>query len=698
MTDVIKTADREGVRVITIDNAPVNAISAAVRSGLLAATKAAVADPKVKAIVVTGAGRAFIAGADIREFGKPPAQGVPSLRENIDALEASPKTVVAAINGAAAGGGLEIALGCHYRVAHPKAVLGLPEVNLGTIPGASGTQRLPRAVGVEAALDMIVNGALIPAAKCPPGLADGVAEDVVGAAVALALKNPVRRLAEDDSKLASAKAKPSLFDNYRKGMARRFRGFTAPYKCVEAVELCVKLPFAQAVEKERDIFVWCQAQPEARGMRHVFFSEREVARVPWIAKDVKPRELKIAGVVGCGTMGGGIAMNFANAGIPVTVVETDPKALERGLGIIKKNYAGTVEKGRMKQADMDKRMGLIKGSTRFEDLKDADIVIEAVFENLALKREIFGKLDKIAKSEAILATNTSTLDVDAIAEATRRPDKVVGTHFFSPANVMKLLENVKGAKTSPETAQTAMELAKRINKVGVMVGVCDGFVGNRMLYGYTRQAGFLVEEGASPEQVDKAIYEFGFPMGPFQMSDLAGIDVGYLVRKERRERAPTNKRYAYTVADRLYEMGRYGQKTGKGYYLYDAERNRKSDPEVQALVEQVSKEQGRARRAIGAEEIVERCMYALVNEGAKILEEGIAARPLDIDMIWIFGYGFPRYRGGPMFWADEIGLPKLLGRLEHYSRTVDRDWLEPAPLLRKLVKEGKSFRDWAAAQ
>jgi 3-hydroxyacyl-CoA dehydrogenase len=695
MTDVIKTADREGVRIITIDNAPVNAISAAVRSGLLKATDDAVADPKVKAIVVTGAGRAFVAGADIREFGKAPAQGVPTLRDNIAALEASPKTVVAAINGAAAGGGLEIALGCHYRVAHPKAPLGLPEVNLGTIPGATGTQRLPRAIGVEAALDMIVSGALIPAARCPAGLADDIAEDVVGKAVSLALAKPVRRLSEDDSKLASAKAKPALFDDYRKGMARRFRGFTAPYKCVEAVELCVKHPYAVASEKEREIFVWCQGQPEARAMRHVFFSEREVARSPWIPKETKPREIKSAGVIGCGTMGGGIAMNFANAGIPVTVVENDAAALERGLGIIRKNYAGTVEKGRMKPEDMEKRMGLIKGATSYDALKDVDIVIEAVFENLALKREIFGKLDRIAKPGAVLATNTSTLDVDAIAAATKRPESVVGTHFFSPANVMRLLENVKGAKTSPETAQTAMELGRRINKVAVMVGVCDGFVGNRMLYGYTRQAGFLLEEGATPEQVDKAIYDFGFPMGPFQMSDLAGIDVGYLVRMERRENAPTNKRYAYTVADRLYEMGRYGQKTGRGFYLYDAERNRKSDPEVAALVEQVSKENGRTRRAIGAEEIVERCMYALVNEGAKILDEGIAARPLDIDMIWIFGYGFPRYRGGPMHWADEIGLPKLLERLEHYYQSADRDWLEPAPLLRRLVKEGKKFRERA---
>ena len=697
MTDVIKTADREGVRIVTIDNAPVNAISAAVRSGLLKATQDAIADPKVKAIVVTGAGRAFVAGADIREFGKAPPQGVPTLRDNIAALEASPKTVVAAINGAAAGGGLEIALGCHYRVAHPKAPLGLPEVNLGTIPGASGTQRLPRAIGIEPALDMIVGGALIPAARCPAGLADEVAEDVVGKAVALALAKPVRRLSEDDGKLAAAKAKPALFDDYRKGMARRFRGFTAPFKCVEAVELCVRYPYAEAIERERDIFVWCQGQPEARAMRHVFFSEREVARSPWIPKETKPREIKSAGVIGCGTMGGGIAMNFANAGIPVTVVEPQPEGLKRGLDIIRKNYAGAVERGRMKQADLDKRMDLIKGSTKFEDLKHADIIIEAVFESLNLKREIFSEIDMVAKPGAILATNTSTLDIDAIADATKRPEAVVGTHFFSPANVMKLLENVKGAKTSPETAQTAMELGRRINKVAVLVGVCDGFVGNRMLYAYTRQAGFLLEEGATAEQVDKAIYDFGFPMGPFQMSDLAGIDVGYLVRKERREHAPTNKRYAYTVSDRLYEQGRYGQKTGRGFYLYDAERNRKVDPEVNALVEQVSKEHGRTRRAIGAEEIVERCMYALVNEGAKILEEGIAARPLDIDMIWIFGYGFPRYRGGPMHWADEVGLAKLLERLEHYYQSADRDWLEPAPLLRRLVKDGKKFREWAAA-
>ena len=402
-------------------------------------------------------------------------------------------------------------------------------------------------------------------------------------------------------------------------------------------------------------------------------------------------------VIGGGTMGGGIAMNFANAGIPVTVVENTPEALERGLGLIRKNYAATVEKGRLSQAEMDKRMALIRGTTRMEDLADADIVIEAAFEKLSLKKEIFEKLDAICKPQAILATNTSTLDVNAIADATRRPEKVVGTHFFSPANVMRLLENVRAERTSNETAQTAMDLAKRLGKVGVMVGVCDGFVGNRMLYAYARQAAFMLEEGATPEQVDRVIYEFGFPMGPFAMSDLAGLDVGYLVRKERGERAPTNRRYANTVADRLYEMGRLGQKNGKGWYLYDAERRRQVDPAVTALIEAVAKERGVERRTIGDEEILERCMYALVNEGAKLLDEGIAARPLDIDLIWIYGYGYPRYRGGPMFWADEVGLPKLLERLEHYYRTADRDWLEPAPLLRKLAKEGKKFRDWAAA-
>ncbi len=695
MNDVIKSADRDGVRIVTIDSPPVNAISAAVRSGLMAAVKSAVADPAVKAIVVTGAGRAFIAGADIREFGKPAPPGVPNLRDCIVALEASSKPVVAAVNGAAAGGGLEIALGCHYRVAHPKAMLGVPEVNLGTIPGATRTQRVPRAVGVPAALDMTVNGALVPAPKCPPGLVDEVADDCVGRAVALALAKPVRRLSQDDGKLAAAKANPALFDDYRKGMAKRFRGFTAPFKCVEAIELCVKLPYDQAIAEERRIFEWCQAQPEARAMRHVFFAEREVARVPSIAPDTKGRAIETAGIVGCGTMGGGIAMNFANAGIPVTVVETDQGALDRGLGLIRKNYAATVEKGRMTQAEMERRVTLIRPSTRYDDLKHADIVIEAVYENLELKRQIFAKLDAVTKPEAILATNTSTLDINAIAAATRRADRVVGTHFFSPANVMRLMENVRAARTSDQTAQTAMDLARRINKVGVMVGVCDGFVGNRMLYAYTRQAGFLLEEGALPEQVDRVIYEFGFPMGPFQMADLAGLDIGYQVRKERDKSAPTNKRSS-PIADRLVEMGRHGQKNGKGFYAYDARRNRSVDPEVTALIESVSRERGTTRRQLADHEILERCMYALVNEGAKLLAEGIASRPMDIDLIWIFGYGFPRYRGGPMFWADEVGLAKVHERLDHYWHHHDPDWLEPAPLLADLAARNSTFKEWSA--
>ena len=696
MNDVVKTADRDGVRIITVDSPPVNALSFAVRQGLMQAIAAAAADPTVKGVVLTGAGRAFIAGADIREFGKPQAYASPNLREVIAAFEATNKTVVAAINGAAAGGGMELALGCHYRVAHPKSVLGLPEVNLGTIPGATGTQRLPRAVGVEAALELITTGALIPAPRAHKlGMADAVAEDVVGEAVRIAATSPVRRLSEDDSKLAAARANPGLFEEFRKGLAKRARGMHAPYKAVDAVEHCLKLPYAEAVAKEREIFLWCQDQAEARAMRHVFFAERDVARVPSIPKDTRPGPLNRVGIVGCGTMGGGIAMNFANSGIPVTVLETDPAALERGLAIVRKNYQSTVDKGRLSQAEMDKRLALIAGTTRYDELKDVDFVIEAAFEKMALKKEIFGKLDAACKPEAILATNTSTLDVNEIADATTRPERVVGTHFFSPANVMRLLENVRAERTSNETAQTAMELARRIGKVGVMVGVCDGFVGNRMLYAYARQAAFLVEEGAAPEQVDRVIHEFGFPMGPFQMSDLAGLDVGYLVRKERAGREPTNKRYANTVADRLYEAGRLGQKNGKGWYLYDAQRNRTVDPAVTAMIETVRREQNRAPRAVDDAEILERCLYALVNEGAKLLEERIAARPLDIDLIWIHGYGFPRYRGGPMHWADEIGLTKILERLEFYEKNYDRDWLEPAALLRRLAKEGQTFKQAA---
>lgn len=701
MSEVIKSADRaDGVRVVTVENPPVNAISAAVRQGLVDAIQAAATDDAVKAIVLTGAGKTFIAGADIREFGQAPPPNNPNLVEVIHTIEDSPKTVVAALNGAALGGGLEIALGCHYRVAAPKAPLGLPEVHLGLIPGATGTQRAPRITDIQTALDMVVHGRPMPGAKAlGKGLVDAVEEgDLVEAAASMALSMAPRKLREDDSKLSEARANPGLFDDYKKSIARRLRGFIAPFEGVDAVRMALDTPYDDAIMKEREVFMRLRDSDQGKAMRHVFFAEREVTRVPGIPKGTEAKKIAQAAVVGCGTMGGGIAMNFVNAGIPVKVLEMTPDALERGMGLIEKNYAATVSKGRLKQEDMDRRMSLLSGTTDYADLADADIVIEAVFETMDIKKEVFGKLDAVCRPDAILATNTSTLDVDEIAAATKDPSRVVGTHFFSPANVMRLMENVRGEKTSPETAQTVMKLAPKIGKVGVMVGVCDGFVGNRMLYAYTRQAGFLIEEGAVPQEVDKAIFDFGFPMGPFAMGDLAGIDVGYLVRQERIKKYGRGNKRETNIGDTLYEMGRYGQKTMKGWYLYETgNRTPIPDPEVEAVIVERSKELGLDRRSFDAEEIVERCMFPLINEGAKILEEGHAARALDIDLVWIHGYGFPRYRGGPMFWADQIGLDKVLERLTYFRDTYDKDWLDPAPLLVRLAEEGKGFADYVRA-
>ena len=695
---VVETRDRpDGVRVVTLNNPPVNAIGWEMRQQLRDTMRAIDADPAVKGVVLTGAGRAFIAGADIRQFGQPNPPGAPSLTAAVHAIEDCGKTVVAAVNGAAAGGGLEVALGCHYRIAGPKARLGLPEVNIGTIPGATGTQRLPRLAGLRNALDMIVSGDLVPAARALElGIVEAIEDDPVEAAAAIALARPPKKLREDDSKIGDIP--DGFFDDYKAGMARRWRGFGARFKAVDAVAKIV-LPYDEAVEAERVVFRECQGTPEARAMRHVFFSDRQAARHPSIPKDTPAGTVGKAAVLGCGTMGGGIAMNFANAGIPVTVLETSAEALEKGLGIVEANYAATVSRGRLSQAAMDRRMALISGVTGYDDIADADIVIEAVFENMDIKKEVFGRLDEVCKGGAVLATNTSTLDVDEIAAATSRPEAVVGTHFFSPANVMRLIEIVRGAKTSDGTAQTAMKLAPRIGKVGVMCGVCDGFVGNRMLYQYSRQANFLIEEGALPQDVDRVIYDFGLPMGPFAMGDLAGVDVGYLVRQERIKKfGRTNKRES-TVADKIYHLGRYGQKTRKGWYDYEpGSRAPKPNAEVTALIEKASADLGIERRAVSDEEILERCMYPLVNEGAKLLAEGIAARPLDIDLIWIYGYGFPRYRGGPMHWADEIGPARILERLEHYAATRDSDWLEPAPLLREVAGQGITFRDWAAAR
>ena len=697
-TVVVETRDRpDGVRVVTLNNPPVNAIGSAMRRQLRDTMLEIDADDSVKGVVLTGAGRAFIAGADIREFGKPNPPGAPSLTAGVHAVEDCSKTVVAAVNGAAAGGGLEVALGCHYRIAGPKARLGLPEVNLGTIPGATGTQRLPRLTGLKAALDMIVSGDLVSAARALElGIVEAIEDDPVEAAAAVALSRAPKKLREDDSKIGEIP--DGFFDDYKKGMARRWRGFEARFKAVDAVAKIV-LPYDEAVEAERAVFRECQGTPEARAMRHVFFSDRQAARHPSIPKDAPAGTVEKAAVIGCGTMGGGIAMNFANAGIPVTVLETSEEALKKGLEIVAGNYAATVSRGRLSQEAMDRRMSLITGASDYAELADADIVIEAVFENMDIKKQVFGTLDDVCKDGAVLATNTSTLDVDEIADATARPEAVVGTHFFSPANVMRLIEIVRGAKTSDETAQTAMKLSPRIGKVGVMCGVCDGFVGNRMLYQYSRQANFLIEEGALPQDVDRVIYDFGLPMGPFAMGDLAGVDVGYLVRQERLKKlGPTNKRES-KIADAIYHLGRYGQKARKGWYDYEpGSRTPKPNAEVTALIEKASADLGIERRDVSDDEILERCLYPLVNEGARLLAEGIAARPLDIDLIWIYGYGFPRYRGGPMHWADEIGPAQILERLEHYARTCDPDWLEPAPLLREVAGQGTTFREWAEAR
>ncbi len=701
MSDVVTTRDQDGIRIITLNNPPVNALSVAVVTGLRDAVNAAVADDSVKGMVVTGEGSAFIAGADIREFGKPRPKDAPVLHEVLDGFDAVDKPIVAAINGVALGGGLEVALGCHYRVAAPKAQVGLPEVNLGIIPGAGGTQRLPRLTGAATALDMITSGRPARADKAKAlGIVDAVAEDVVAAAVAFAAEKaaaggPHPRASQKDDKIAADRGNAALFDDWRKKIAKSARGFDAPWACIDAVEAAVNLPFDEGREKEREIFTGLVNGDKAAAQRYAFFGEREVARVPDIPKDTPVAKIEKVGVIGCGTMGGGIAMNFLNAGIPVTVVEVEQAALDRGLATVRANYERSVKSGRFTAEQVDERMGKIAGVTDMAALADVDMVIEAAVEKMDVKKQVFARLDEVCKPGAILATNTSTLDIDEIASATRRPEAVCGTHFFSPANVMKLMENVRGAKSSKETLATVMAVAKKIGKVGVMVGNCDGFVGNRMLYAYTRQANFLLEEGALPAQVDKVIYDFGFPMGPFQMSDLAGIDVGYFVRQEREKRfGPTNKRTS-KVADRLYEMGRYGQKNGKGWYLYDeTTRARTPDPAVEQVIVEESERLGIARREISDDEILERCLYPLVNEGALILEEGIAARPVDIDMVWLFGYGFPRYRGGPMFWADLIGLDRIVERLETFQRDNDPDWIEPAPLLRELAKAGKGFKDY----
>ena len=699
MSDAVLLEKRDGIAILSLNNPPVNGLSFAVRAGLAEQLDAAAADDSVKALVITGAGRMFSSGADISEFGKEPPPGTPHLPSVIDGIESSPKPVVAAIHGVAAGGGFEVALGCHYRLASPGTRVGLPEVTLGLLPGAGGTQRLPRLIGVRNALDVIVGGQLHPVAKARTlGMIDEIIDgELVEAAVAFARglveqDGAMRRTRDLEEGLAEARDNPGIFEDYRVSMKKRARGFEAPWACVECVEDAVTLPFDEGLAGERRRFKKLVASDQSKAQRHVFFAERVVAKIPDVPRDTPTASIEKAAVIGCGTMGGGIAMNFANAGIPVTVFEVSQEALDRGFGIIEKNYAATVSKGRLSQAEMDRRLGLMTPTLDYADVGDADFVIEAVFEEMSLKREVFAKLDAVSKPGAILATNTSTLDVDEIAAATSRPESVIGTHFFSPANVMRLMENVRGAKSSNETIATTMKLSKTIGKVGVLVGVCDGFVGNRMLYAYRRQADFLLEEGALPQQVDQAIFDFGFPMGPFQMGDLAGLDVGWRIRKRQAHTRPAHLRYS-SIADRICEMDRFGQKTGAGWYRYEpGSRTPIPDPIVEEVIVQTAKDAGITRRPIANDEIIPRCLYPLVNEGAKILEEGVALRPADIDIVWIYGYGFPRYRGGPMFWADLVGLKEIYDTM---SRLHDEhgEWLEPAPLLKKLASEGKGFGD-----
>ena len=691
LTQSVDLTTRGRVAVITVDNPPVNALSQHVRQGLRDGIKQAQADAAVQAIVIVCAGRTFIAGADITEFGKPPVE--PGLHGVLDMIEGSSKPVVAAIHGTALGGGLEVTLACHYRVGVKDARFGLPEVKLGLLPGAGGTQRLPRVVGVQKALSMIVSGDPIRAEEAlKAGLIDEIVDgaDLTASGVAFAEKvltekRPLKKIRDLDDKIAAAKGKPEIFAEFRKSVARQTRGFRAPENCIKAVEAAVNsTSFDAGMKRERELFQELMTSPESKAQRYFFFAEREAAKIPDVPASTPAKDIKKAAIIGAGTMGGGIAMNFANVGVPVTVVEVQKDALDRGLGIVRKNYEATASRGRITTADVEKRMGLITGTTDWNAVKDADIVIEAVFEEMPIKKEVFGKLDALAKPDAILATNTSTLDVNEIASATKRPESVIGTHFFSPANVMRLLENVRGAKSSPTAIATVMSLGRRIQKVPVLVGVCYGFVGNRMLHQRGQQAEKLVLEGALPHQVDKVLTDFGFPMGPFAMGDLAGLDVGWRIRKGRGVKSP--------VADRICELGRFGQKTGSGYFKYEkGDRTPIPDPDVEKIIVDVATEQGITRRHISDEEILQRLLYPMVNEGAKILEEKIAIRASDIDVIWVYGYGWPVYRGGPMFWADQIGLKKLRDTMLSFNKATGDSFWTPAPLLERLASEGKTF-------
>jgi len=691
MSDVASYAVRDGIAVITMNNPPVNGLGNALRAGLMDGLNKADADPAVKGVVIIGSARFFSGGADIREFNQkrlPP--DLPDVNDRQDAMK---KPLVAAIGGFALGGGLELALACHYRVAAPKSQVGLPEVKLGILPGSGGTQRLPRIVPMAEAVRLMTTGAMLPAEKAKEyGLIDEIVQgDLLEGALSFTKKILGKPLPRIRDRRAQLEGDPkAFFAQVREQVAKESKGYPAPLEIVACAEAAASKPFDEGRKEERERFNKLVVGSESKALRHMFFAERQTSKIPDVPEDTPVRELKRAAVIGAGTMGGGIAMNFANAGIPVTLIDMNQAAVEKGIGIIKKNYAATVSKGRLKQEDMDKRMALIKPSTEFP--ADADIFIEAVFERMDVKKDIFGKLDKLAKPGAILATNTSTLDVDQIAASTKRPQDVIGTHFFSPANVMRLLEVVRGKRTDKSVLATTMKLGKTLKKVPVVSGVCDGFIGNRMLEKYGQQSLFLLDEGATPQQVDAAMAKFGMAMGPFTMYDMAGNDIGWEIRKRRYQERPD---FVYSkIADRVCEQGRFGQKTGKGFYKYEA-GNRKPvpDPDVDQILTAYRKEIGAKPRTISDEEIVERLIYALVNEGAHILEEGIALRASDIDMVYLTGYGFPPFRGGPMFYADTVGLDKVLKSIQSFQQGYQGAQWQPAPLLVKLAKEGRKFNE-----
>ncbi|OCX18247.1 3-hydroxyacyl-CoA dehydrogenase [Stutzerimonas xanthomarina] len=701
MSELVRLQRRDEIALIIADNPPVNALGQAVRQGLLQAFQAAEADPQVRAVVLVCEGSTFFAGADIKEFGKPPV--APSLPEVIDVIEGCSKPSVAVIHGTALGGGLEVALGCHYRIARTDARVGLPEVKLGLLPGAGGTQRLPRLAGVAKALEMILGGAPVEAGEaCEYHIVDELFEgDLVDAGLAYARRllqegRGVRRSGEQTRGLEGTD-NAALIAARHAEVVKRSPGLFSPLRCIAAVEAATRLPLAEGLERERELFLECLNSPQRAALVHAFFAERQAAKIADLPVDTRPREIRTAAVIGGGTMGVGIALCFANAGVPVKLLEVGDEALQRALQRARDTYATSVKRGSLSEAAMVQRLALIEGITDYAALADVDLVVEAVFEDMAVKQQVFERLDAVCKPGAILASNTSSLDLNAIAAFTRRPEDVVGLHFFSPANVMRLLEVVRGARTSPEVLASAMAIGRKLKKVAVVVGVCDGFVGNRMLFQYGREAEFLLEEGATPQQVDAALRNFGMAMGPFAVRDLAGLDIGQAIRKRQRAILPAHLEFP-TVADRLCAAGMLGQKTGVGYYRYEpGNRTPLENPELASMLAAASREKGIERRELDERYIVERTLYSLVNEGAKILEEGIAQRSSDIDLIYLNGYGFPAWRGGPMFYADSVGLDKVLATIRELHARCG-EWWKPAPLLEKLAAEGRTFSGWQPGQ